>query len=227
MIPIALIDDHPLAINGIGAWLCGTGRFSIAGTAGTLDQARALMERLDPLPAIVILDVSLGEEDSCHPGDGCHQDGCHQDGLEFIPMLKEICAKRNISASEMHASQMRLPGVLVCSMYEDPFLIQRAMDLGAAAYVAKSAEVGEIITAIDSILAGKTYVNPKYRIQEQKQAWSALTHRQNEIVSLVKQSLSTRQIAKRLGINARTVENHLTHIYVKTEANSREELFEL
>ncbi|MDR0443902.1 MAG: response regulator transcription factor [Treponema sp.] len=201
MISIVLIDDHPLAINGIGAWLCGTGRFSIAGTAGTLAEAQSLLERLESLPEIVILDVSLGTED----------------GLEFVPVLKEICAKRTVV----------MPSILVCSMYEDPFLIQRAMDSGAAAYVSKSAEAGEIIAAIDVILAGNTYVNPKYELQSKKHASSILTRRENEIVSLVKQSLSNRQIAKRLGISARTVENHLAHIYIKTDAGSREELFEL
>ena len=88
MTTIALIDDHPLAINGIGAWLKGTGRFEIAGTAGTLAEAGALMERLETLPDVVILDVSLGADD----------------GLSFIPALKEICAKRNAA----------LPGILIC-----------------------------------------------------------------------------------------------------------------
>ena len=126
MIQIFLIDDHPLAINGIGAWLCTTGRFAISGTAKNLGEASILIRHLDPLPHIVILDVALGGED----------------GLDFIPMLKEICAERNAP----------VPGILVCSMYEDPFLVKRALDSGAKAYVAKTAESGEIIDAIETIL---------------------------------------------------------------------------
>jgi NarL family two-component system response regulator LiaR len=201
MIKIALIDDHPLAINGIGAWLTSTGRFEIAGTAGTLKEAAALMKRLDPPPEIVILDVSLGEED----------------GLEFIPALREICEKR----------QAALPGILVCSMYEDAFLIQRAIDLGAQAYVPKSAELREIIAAIDALLAGDAYINSKYKQRKEKQNFQALTRRENEIVALIKQSLSAKEIAKRLKINLRTVENHLVHIYTKTGYSSREELLNL
>ena len=201
MIRIALIDDHPLAINGIGAWLKGTGKFEITGTAGTLAEAAALMKKLKPLPAVVILDISLGTED----------------GLDFIPALREICAKRKAA----------LPGILVCSMYEDPFLIQRAVDLGARAYVPKSAGSNEILAAIDALLAGGAYVNEKYQLQAPKKSWQALTRRENEIVSLIKQSLSAKEIAKRLNINVRTVENHLAHIYVKTGAASREELFNL
>jgi len=199
MTTIALIDDHPVAINGIGAWLTSTGRFRIAGTAGTLAEASALMERLDPLPAVVILDISLGAED----------------GLEFIPALKEICAKRKTA----------LPGILICSMYEDGFLIQRSFDLGARSYVPKSADLSEILTAIDALLAGETYINEKYK--PQKPALQALTRRENEIVSLIKQSYSAKEIAKHLEISLRTVENHLAHIYAKTETTSREELFNL
>jgi NarL family two-component system response regulator LiaR len=201
MISIMLIDDHPLAINGIGAWLKSTGRFEITGTAGTLKEAVALMKKLDPLPAVVILDISLGTED----------------GLEFIPALKEICAKRKAA----------LPGILVCSMYEDAFLIQRAMELGARAYVQKSADLNEIITAIDALLAGETYINQKYKLHKQKQNLQVLTRRENEIVALIKQSLSAKEIAKRLKISLRTVENHLVHIYTKTGYSSREELFSL
>jgi NarL family two-component system response regulator LiaR len=151
------------------------------------------------LPDIIILDVSLGTED----------------GLKFIPTLKEIAANKNLPS----------PKVLVCSMYEDPFLIQRAIDTGADAYVAKSEELSEIIKALDAILAGETYINPKYYIDLKNNLWENLTERENEIASLVKQSFSNKQIAEKLGISERTVANHLVHIYDKTGISSRSELF--
>jgi len=199
MTTIALIDDHPLAINGIGAWLKGTGRFEIAGTAGTLAEASALMERLETLPDVVILDISLGADD----------------GLEFIPALREICAKRKAD----------LPGILICSMYEDAFIIQRAMAMGARAYVPKSADSSEILNAVDALLAGEIYINEKYR--PQKFTLPVLTRRENEIVTLVKQSFSAKEIARQLGISLRTVENHLVHVYAKTGTKTREDLFHL
>jgi len=201
MTTIILIDDHPLAANGIGAWLNGTGRFTICGTAKNLAEASALMKQPENLPDIIILDISLGPED----------------GLDFIPMLKEICEKRNAP----------MPGILVCSMHEDPFLIQRAIDSGAGAYVSKSSESGEILTAIDMLLKGGNYINPRYRIKKPKHSWSLLTRRENEITACIKQNMSNKQIAKRLSITIRTVENHISHIYYKTGASSREELMEL
>ena len=202
MISVVLIDDHPLAINGIGSWLNGTGRFVVSGTAKSIAEADALMEGIKRLPEIIILDISLGLED----------------GLDFIPVLKKICGKRNAA----------MPGILICSANEDPFMVKRAMNLGANGYVAKSEETGEIIEAIDAILNGETFISPRCQEkEEQQQKHFDLTDRENEIAAMVKQSLSIHQIAERLGLSARTVGNHLTHIYLKTGVSSWEELYKL
>ncbi|MDR2663414.1 MAG: response regulator transcription factor [Treponema sp.] len=201
MIQVVLIDDHPLAINGIGAWLNATGRFSIAGTAGNAAETRALLESLESPPPLLILDIALGKEN----------------GLEIIPVLKEICEKRKAPP----------PGIVVCSMYDDIFVIQSAFDAGADAFISKSADIKEIITAIDTVLAGEKYLNDKYKTLIQEGAASGLTAREREITALVKQSLSNDQIAKKMDISVRTVQNHLAHIYVKTNTHSRFELAKL
>ena len=204
MIKVMLIDDHPLVINGIGGWLSGTGRFTICGTAENITEAVSLIESMNKLPEIIFLDISLGEDD----------------GLDFIPKLKEICKNKDSSARGASAA----PNILICSMYEDPFLIQQAIDMGAKAFISKSAKSSEIIAAIDALLNGGVYINPKYKLDNRNQAWSLLSRRENEIVALVKRNLSNRQIAKRLCISLRTVENHITRIYFKTGVKYREEL---
>ena len=205
---IFLIDDHPMLTNAVGVWLETTGRFKVAGTAVSLAEANKMMKKLDPLPEIVILDVSMGNENEA---------GVHEDGLTFIPVLRSICKKR----------KMPMPEVLVCSMYDDPFLVQRALDLGAKAFISKSAGGGEMMSAIDAVLAGGIYTSVKKEAQEQSKLFLALTKRENEIVSLVKQSLSNEQIAKMFGVNSRTVEKHLESIYEKTGVESRKKLFDL
>jgi DNA-binding NarL/FixJ family response regulator len=176
--------------------------FFIAGTATTLEQARSLLEQLEPMPKIIVLDVSLGKED----------------GLALIPEIKSLCEKRRAPLS----------GILVWTMHEDPFLIQRAMELGASAYVAKSAKSEEFLAAIEAMLSGVPYVNAEFqKRKEQRQKSFTLTSRENEIAALVKQSLTAGQIAKRLGINIRTVEKHLERIYIKTETSTWEELHSL
>jgi len=211
MIPIMLIDDHPLAINGIGAWLNGTGRFIVCGTAENITEAVSLIESMNVLPEIIFLDISLGEED----------------GLDFIPKLKEICKKKNAALAAANSEAILMPNILICSMYEDPFLIQKAFDMGAKAFISKSAKSSDIIAAIDALLEGGTYINPKYKLDKLNQAWFVLSRRENEIMSLIKRNLNNKQIAKRLCISIRTVENHITRIYLKTDTKSREELMNL
>jgi len=202
MIPVLLIDDHQTVSGAIGAWLGAEGRFYIVGNAATLEQARSLMEQLDPLPQIIILDISLGKED----------------GLTLIPEIKSLCEKRKAP----------LPGILVWSMHEAPFLIQWAMELGAAAYVAKSAKSEELLAAIEAVLKGVPYPNTECQKRKGQQPDSfRLTSRENEIATLVKQSLTAGQIAKRLHISIRTVEKHLERIYIKTDTSSWEELHNL
>jgi len=93
--------------------------------------------------------------------------------------------------------------------------------------VAKSAVAEEITAAIDAILAGETYTSVKIKAQNKNKTFLALTRRENEIVSLVKQSLTNQQIAKMLGLSNRTIENHLQSIYEKTGVASREKLISL
>jgi NarL family two-component system response regulator LiaR len=200
MISILFIDDHPLLSQAIGSWLCAKGSFTIVGSTVNLTEALSLMENLESSPDIIILDISLGKED----------------GLAVIPAIREICDKRKAP----------LPGILVYTMYEDPFLAQRAFDLGAAAYVPKSAESGEILAAIDALLAGKTYVNPTYQLSNPR-VFDGLSPREKEIIALLKQSLDNQQIAERLSLSVRTIENHLAHIYDKTGVSSRKKLFKL
>jgi NarL family two-component system response regulator LiaR len=201
-----------MTINGLGSWLTATGRFLIAGIAGSLEEARALFQSAEALPEIIILDVSLGASPS-KEASASKEGG---DGLALIPELKAAYARRNAALR-----------ILVYTMHENPFIVKRAMDLGAAAYVAKSSESGEITAAIDAILAGKTYFKIDRQPVNPENAPFALTRRENEIAVLVKQSLNTRQIAKRLGLSIRTVEHHLEHIFDKTGISSWEELHDL
>ena len=220
MIQIVLIDDHPVAIQGVGTMLLSTGRFAITGTAKNLAEACSLIEQIETLPQIIILDISLGKES----------------GLDFIPLLKEICKKRKIDTEDIEipgvstqgvpTQGVLTPGVLVCSMHEDYFNIQRAINTGAQGYITKSAEPLEYIAAIEAILSGGDYF-PKQFAVEKADDISGLTRRENEIVSLVKQYLNNEQIAELLDINLRTVENHLGNIYAKKKITSRKDIANL
>jgi NarL family two-component system response regulator LiaR len=201
MIPLILIDDHPLTRGGIRDQLEKTGRFTVAGEAAGLEQARPLLESAEPPPALLILDISLGAEN----------------GLDFIGEIQDAFRKR----------KTRPPAILVCSMYDDPFVARNALASGADGYICKSAEPGEFAAAVDAVLAGKTYTGKSVELPAQNQSWEALTRRESEIVTLLKCSFTNKQIAKSMGINVRTVENHLSHIYEKTGIPTRRGLANL
>jgi NarL family two-component system response regulator LiaR len=197
---VLIVDDHPMMRRGFGDCLIDTGRFLIAGEAESLEEGRAMLEHLKEPPDMIVLDSGLGDEN----------------GLDCIGMVKELCAARKI----------RVPPVLIYSVFEDPFRVQAAIQLGARGYVSKSAGERELLRAIDRALAGEPYIDEKFEVTAQKNEglYDLFTRREREILMLVKQHYDNRRIAALCGITPRTVENHLSHIYYKTGLKNREQL---
>jgi NarL family two-component system response regulator LiaR len=200
---VLIIDDHPMMRRGFGDCLMDTGRFLIAGEAESLEAGRALLEHFKDMPDLIVLDIGLGDEN----------------GLDFIKIAGELCAAR----------KLRAPPVLVYSVFEDPFRVQAAMQMGALGYVSKSAGEPELLRAIDRALTGERYIDGKFEVtaQQNEGLYDLFTRREREILMLVKQHCDNRRIAALCGITARTVENHLSHIYYKTGLKNREQLLSL
>ena len=200
---VLLIDDHPLLSYGLASCLEETGRFYVCGQANSLEEARQRIKELKNRPALIVLDILLGEEN----------------GLDFLPFLKDFCKTKNVPQ----------PPVLVCSVLEDPFRIQTALKLGASGYVPKTGDKAELLAAIDTVLGGKTYITGKHtvKLNESSVTFAELTKREREILSLIKLNKSNQHIAETLDINIRTVENHISRIYFKTGTASRNELLTL
>jgi NarL family two-component system response regulator LiaR len=221
-IRIVIIDDHPLMRRGFWDCLVDTGRFVIAGEADSLEAGRVLMEQMMKAPAgtagargppensnrgsppdLIILDIGLGDDN----------------GLDFIGILKTLSASRG----------MIDPPVLVCSVFEDPFRVRTAVQLGARGYISKSAGEAELIRAIDMIIGGGRYIDRRFEPAMQKNGdlYAQFTRREREILTLIKQRYGNKEIAGICRISLRTVENHLSHIYLKTGIKSREGLISL
>jgi NarL family two-component system response regulator LiaR len=204
---VLLIDDHPVTNAGLTACLEGTGRFTVTGQAATLAEAERFIEKANEgtstLPSCIILDIQLGEDN----------------GLDFLPFLDIYCKKHKTAK----------PPVLVCSVIEDSFRIQNALDQGAAGYLPKSGSLDEIITAIDTVLKGETYIPPRHKIKvdTHPDLFSLLTKRETEVLALVRQNHTNTQIAESLRINEQTVKNHIVNIYFKTRTANREDLLRL
>ena len=200
---VLLIDDHPLLNYGLAACLEETGRFSTIEMAGSLREAMRLIGEAKALPSLVILDILIGAEN----------------GLDFLPFLKNYCLNKNTIP----------PPVLVCSVMEDPFRLRAALKLGAAGYLAKTSSKTELLNAINTVLHGEIYISPEHNdvLKGSSVIYSQFTKRELELLNLIKLDNSNQQIANALGISIRTVENHISNIYFKTGAESRQELMKL
>jgi NarL family two-component system response regulator LiaR len=200
---ILLIDDHPLTRRGLAVCLEDTGRFSVTGAASSLEEGRRFItESPGVFSGLIILDILLGKEN----------------GLEFIGFLQQFCKTR----------KSPMPVVLVCSVFEDPFRIRTALQMGAAGYVPKSAGEEELLRAIDAVLSGGGYIDPrlKLKIDQAPGVYGKFTRREREIVTMIKQNYTNQRIAGELCINQRTVENHISHIYLKSGCFTRQELMD-
>lgn len=207
-ISILIADDHKLFRECIRALLEMQPDFRIVGEAANGLEALTLAMQLRP--TLLVLDIAM-------PGIG---------GLEVIRQIKK-------RYPEMF--------IVVLSAYNDEGYVIDALSHGASAYVLKEQSVGDLVLAIKAAAAGYRYLSPPlseraleiYLGAEQVQTSSAakpratftsLTKREQEILTLTEQGLSSRDIAKRLGVTAATVETHRAYLILKLGLRSRAEL---
>ena len=201
---VLLIDDHPMTNSGIKTILEETGRFKVTGQANTLEGAKLFIsKRHEDFPFLIILDIILGEDN----------------GLDFLPFLNKYCNDNEINK----------PPVLICSVLEEPYRIQSALDMGAAGFISKVSSETELLQAIDSILSGEVYISGEHSVKVVKSHgyYSKFTKREMQIINLIKRNKTNKQIAGELRLSIRTIENHISNIYYKTGTKDRQEIMEL
>jgi DNA-binding NarL/FixJ family response regulator len=116
--------------------------------------------------------------------------------------------------------------VLMLSMYDNPEYVNRAMQSGARGYVLKDAPSTEIISAIEAISAGQTFLSPAIagRLLRSQTPRPVLSQREAEILRCLSKGQSSKQIADTLGLSARTVETHRQNIKRKLNLAGHAEL---
>jgi DNA-binding NarL/FixJ family response regulator len=127
--------------------------------------------------------------------------------------------------AEMLAAQ---PGIklLMFSMYDNPEYVQRALTAGARGYVLKDAPAQEIVSAIDAVAAGGTFLSAAVsgRLFRGQAPKPVLTPRESEILTALGRGASSKQIARELDLSVRTVEAHRQSIKRKLELDGQAEL---
>ena len=200
---IMVIDDHPLLNAGLVSILEGTGIFTVCAQAESLTQAMSFIEESEKMPSLIILDLLLGEDN----------------GLDFFPLLETHCSNKKIQK----------PPVLVCSALGDSLKIQTALKRGAAGFLAKTGGKAELLQAIDTILCGNVYISDELNVtlHEKSRIYAKFSKREIDVINVLKQNKTNKEIANTLGISLRTVENYISKIYFKTGFSNREEIHKL
>jgi DNA-binding NarL/FixJ family response regulator len=142
-----------------------------------------------------------------------------------MPLLNGLEAARRI--------REEIPNVrlVFLTMLEDANLAAAAIGLGHTAFVLKHSAASELVTAIDQVWRGKSYVSPNLRpkdgVEQLAQApklTKSLTSRQNDIVQLFAEGYGLKEIAARLNLSLKTVEFHKHHIMVEFNLKSNADL---
>jgi DNA-binding NarL/FixJ family response regulator len=198
MIPrprVLLADDHRLFAEGLGSLLAD--EFELV---GVVEDGLALVEAALRLrPDLIVADISMPQ----------------LNGLDAMEQLRRDLPEVRVVFVTMHA---------------DAAYARRAMEAGAMGYVLKQSAATELLQALHAALDGQRYVTPScadalLRSMQGGAAATALpTPRQREVLQLLAQGLSVKQIAARLDISARTVEFHKYTLMESIGAKSLAEL---
>lgn len=202
MIRILLADDHAVVRRGLRLLLDRERDFAVVAEAG--DGAEAVRLGMSTPIDLAILDITM-------PG---------MTGLEACRQLK---AQRPAVRS------------LVLSMHDDERLLFEALDAGASGYVLKSVMDRELVEACRAVMRGEPFIFPegltalveRYLTLERQRGDAPpdiLTARERQVVRLVAEGSSTREIAGMLFISVKTVERHRSNIYTKLGVKDRVEL---
>jgi two-component system response regulator NreC len=122
--------------------------------------------------------------------------------------------------------------VLVLSMQDEPQYVRQAFDVGASGYVLKESADADLVTAIQQVAQGQSYVDPRLgarlvaaeRAETRRAEEDPLSDREREVLRLLALGHTNQEIAKQLFISVRTAETHRAHIMQKLSLQTRAEL---
>jgi DNA-binding NarL/FixJ family response regulator len=196
IIKVLVADDHPVVRKGLQTCLARHGKLRIVGEAADGDEA--LRKTRELLPDVVLMDISM-------PG---------MNGLAVTEVLRK------------ELPQIK---VLVLSVHRNKECIFRVIQAGAHGYVSKEAPPEEVLRAIESVFEGepffsediaRTALNEFVSSGGKKEPFAQLTSREREVLVLIAEGRSNKEIADRLGIGVRTIETHRERIMRRLNIHS-------
>ncbi|MFF8309974.1 response regulator [Streptomyces lydicus] len=200
-IRVFLLDDHEVVRRGVQDLLDAEPDIEVVGDAGTADHALARGPALRP--DVAVLDVRLPD------GDG-------------VSVCREL--------------RSRMPGLacLMLTSFDDDDALLDAIMAGAAGYVLKEIKGADLVAAVRTVASGRSMLDPattarlmttlrgeENATEPQADALSGLSPREREIVGLIGEGLTNRQIGKRLYLSEKTVKNHISRLLAKLGVERR------
>jgi DNA-binding NarL/FixJ family response regulator len=202
-VTVLIVDDHPLLRRGLREVISHNSRFKIVGEAS--DGEEALRQLTSLKPKIAIFDIDMPR----------------LNGLETIRAVRQLTFPVK---------------VIILTMYKEEDMFNAAMDLGAKAYVLKENAANDILTALEKVDRGENFVSTMLldagqrrsdRVREllmSKPQIESLTPAERRILKLVGEDYTSKEIASRLNLSVRTVDNHRQHICDKLKLHGTHSL---
>ena len=200
---VLIADDHGIVRQGLRALLEKSGEVSVVGEAADGREAVRLAEELHP--NIVLMDIAM-------------------------PKLNGIDA-----ASQIIGRNPEI-GVIILSMHADESYILRALNVGAKGYLLKDSAEGDVLPAVRAVAQGRPFFSPviaatlldeylqtmkKHKVQD---SYDLLTEREKEVLQLLAEGKTNKEVAALLNLSPYTVESHRTNLMQKLNVHNTAEI---
>lgn len=195
---ILIVEDHPVFREGLQIMLDSVAEFNVVGQAVTGEEGVELARKLKP--EIVLMDLNLPK-------------------MTGIEAIKQI------------VKELPECGILVLTMFDDDSSVFAAMRAGARGYLLKEANRNEIVRAIEAVGSGEAIFSPgiarrmmfyfEAKQESRTAVFPQLTERELEVLDHIAAGKNNAEIAAALGLNQKTVRNHVSNILSKLQAADR------
>jgi DNA-binding NarL/FixJ family response regulator len=196
-IRVMIVDDHKLVREGLNAVFDNGSDISVVGEAGSGEEALEMVSKVKP--DVVLMDISM-------PG---------MNGIQATKLIR----KQNPEVK-----------IVILTMLDQEGSVYEAVKAGATGYMIKSTSTDELVRAIKTVYEGKALLHPDATAQLIKEFVNlsensakdyGLSEREMEVLQLLSEGKTNKELAKALWISEQTVKTHLAHIFGKLGTSDR------
>ena len=197
-VKVFIADDHAMVREGLAALVSGDPRICVVGHCG--DGLKVIEMVRQAQPDVVVLDISMP-------------------GMNGLDICRDLARKFSSTA------------VLILTMHDDEQFIARALEYGASGYLLKEAAAEQFSEAIRTVARGEIYLGPRVPrsvLQKigrtEKDSYELLTTRERQVLQLIAEGRTNRDISKALDVSVKTIDTHRSHLMRKLNIHDQTSL---